>query len=209
MSAAPKIEYHRGDLPAGLSFPDGIAIDTETMGLRVHRDRLCVVQLSGGDNVAHVVHMNRDMDAPVLKALLADTSVPKIMHYARFDIASLYHWLGVLCTPVYCTKVASKLCRTNTESHGLKSLCKDLLGVEISKQQQMSDWGSETLSQDQLTYAASDVLYLHALRDRLDGLLAREGRLDLARECFAFLPARARLDLLDFGGDLTPDLFSH
>jgi ribonuclease D len=209
MTAAPKIEYHRGDLPPGLSFPDGIAIDTETMGLRVHRDRLCVAQLSGGDGVAHVVHLNRDLEAPNLKALLADNTIPKIMHYGRFDIASLYHWLGVLCEPVYCTKIASKLCRTSTDSHGLKSLCKDLLGVDISKQQQTSDWGADTLSPEQLAYAASDVLHLHALRDRLDGLLEREGRLELARECFRFLPTRARLDLLDFGGDLTPDLFSH
>ncbi|MCF8479416.1 MAG: ribonuclease D [Rhodospirillum sp.] len=209
MTAAPKIHYHRGDLPPGLSFPDGIAIDTETMGLRVHRDRLCVAQLSGGDGVAHVVHLNRDLDAPILKALLADGSVPKIMHYGRFDIASIYHWLGVLCEPVYCTKVASKLCRTSTDSHGLKSLCKDLLGVDLSKQQQTSDWGAETLSSEQLAYAASDVLHLHALRDRLNALLEREGRLELARECFRFLPTRARLDLLDFGGDLTPDLFSH
>ncbi|WP_413204372.1 ribonuclease D [Rhodospirillum sp. A1_3_36] len=209
MTAAPKIEYHRGDLPPGLSFPDGIAIDTETMGLRVHRDRLCVAQLSGGDGVAHVVHLNRDLNAPNLKALLADNTIPKIMHYGRFDIASLYHWLGVLCEPVYCTKIASKLCRTSTDSHGLKSLCKDLLGVDISKQQQTSDWGAETLSPEQLTYAASDVLHLHALRDRLNGLLEREGRLELAQECFRFLPTRARLDLLDFGGDLAPDLFSH
>lgn len=195
-----------GDLPQGLSFPNGIAVDTETMGLRIHRDRLCVVQISGGDNVAHVVQLSQEMDAPVLTALLADTSVLKIMHYARFDIAALHHWLGVLCEPIYCTKVASKLCRTNTESHGLKSLCKDLLGIDLSKQQQTSDWGSEDLSAEQIQYAASDVLYLHALKDRLDHLLAREGRTALARGCFSFLPTRA---LLDLAGWDDPDVFSH
>lgn len=206
MTSPPIIHRHQGDLPPGLAFPDGIAVDTETMGLKIHRDRLCVVQISGGDNVAHVVQLSQEMDAPVLTALLADTTVPKIMHYARFDIATLHHWLGVLCEPIYCTKVASKLCRTNTESHGLKSLCRDLLGVDLSKQQQTSDWGAEDLSAEQLQYAANDVLYLHALRDRLDHLLAREGRTALAEGCFRFLPTRA---LLDLAGWDEPDIFSH
>ncbi|ABC20820.1 ribonuclease D [Rhodospirillum rubrum] len=206
MTIAPTIHYHRGDLPSGLTFPQGIAVDTETMGLNPHRDRLCVVQLSGGDNIAHVVHLNRDLQAPVLASLLGDPSVLKIMHFGRFDIASIHHGLGVLCEPVYCTKIASKLCRTNTDSHGLKALCKDLLGVDLSKHQQTSDWGAESLSPEQLTYAASDVLYLHALKARLDGLLAREGRTTLAEGCFRFLPTRA---LLDLAGWEEPDIFSH
>ncbi len=206
MADTPKIHYHIGDLPKGLSFPDGIAVDTETLGLKTHRDRLCVVQLSGGDGVAHVVQMRRDYDAPVLRGLLGDPAVLKIMHFGRFDIAALYHWLGVLATPVYCTKIASRISRTNTDSHGLKGLCKDLLNVDLSKQQQTSDWGTETLTQEQLDYAASDVLYLHRLKGILDGLLDREGRTDLARACFEFLPHRALLDLA--GWDDT-DIFAH
>ncbi|CCG09811.1 ribonuclease D [Pararhodospirillum photometricum] len=206
MSAAPSIFLHRGDLPDGLSFPQGVAVDTETMGLRVTRDRLCVVQLSGGDNTAHVVQILPGVDAPVLRSLMADPDVLKIMHFGRFDIATLQYWLGVLCAPVYCTKIASKLCRTSTDSHGLKSLCKDLLGIDLSKQQQTSDWGAAELSADQLAYAASDVLYLHALKAKLDALLAREHRTDLAWSCFQFLPTRA---LLDLSGWDEPDLFSH
>ncbi|GEO81548.1 ribonuclease D [Pararhodospirillum oryzae] len=206
MSPAPTIHLHKGDLPEGLSFPNGIAVDTETMGLRVSRDRLCVVQVSGGDNTAHVVQILPGEDAPVLRSILGSHGVQKIMHYGRFDIATLQYWLGVLCEPVYCTKIASKLCRTSAESHSLKTLCKELLGIELSKQQQTSDWGAPELSAEQISYAASDVLYLHALKERLDALLVREGRTALAAGCFRFLPTRS---LLDLSGWDDPDLFAH
>ena len=180
---------HRGDLPPGLTFGDAVAIDTETMGLNPHRDRLCLVQLSRGDGDCHLVQLppGEPIDAPYLAKLLTDETVLKIFHFARFDIAVLEHALGVRCGPVYCTKIASRLSRTFTDRHGLKDLCRDLLGVEISKQQQSSDWGADTLSQSQLAYAANDVLHLHALKERLDGMLAREGRVELAQACFAFL----------------------
>jgi len=202
------IHYHRGDLPEGLTFGDAIAVDSETMGLSLVRDRLCVVQLSAGDGDAHVVQVGGDLgyDAPNLKALLADPAVTKIFHYARFDVAMIRKYLGVVCTPVYCTKIASKLTRTNTDRHGLKNLCSELLGVDLSKEQQTSDWGADRLSDQQLQYAANDVLHLHALKARLDELLAREGRADIARACFEFLPTRAGLDLLDWGD---VDIFSH
>ena len=190
------ITLHQGDLPTGLAFKDGVAIDTETLGLRLHRDRLCLVQLSCGDGTAHLVQIGRDgSPAPRLKALLGDPSTLKIFHFARFDLAVLAHSLGVLPQPVYCTKIASKLTRTYTDRHGLKDLVKDMLGLEISKQQQSSDWGAETLSQEQLAYAAQDVLHLHELKRRFDELLAREGRTELAQACFRFLPTRARLDM--------------
>lgn len=187
---------HRGDLPAGLDLGPIVAIDSETMGLQPHRDRLCVVQLSGGDGNAHLVQLGKgEYAAPRLKALLASPSVLKLFHFARFDVAAFRQWLGVSTAPVYCTKIASRLTRTYTDRHGLKDLVKDILGVELSKQQQSSDWGADTLSEAQIDYAAADVLYLHALREKLDVMLAREGRVHLAEACFDFLPARAELDL--------------
>jgi ribonuclease D len=201
------LHLHQNDLPDGLDFGAAVAIDTETMGLNVKRDRLCLAQLSAGDGVCHLVQFSdRPYQAPNLVKLLADQSVTKLFHYARFDLATLGHALGVTCQPVYCTKVASKLVRTFTDRHGLKDLCRDLLGVELSKQQQTSDWGAAELTQEQLRYAASDVLYLHRLRDRLDEMLAREGRQELAEACFAFLPTRAALDRL---GWEDTDVFAH
>jgi ribonuclease D len=201
------IELHQGDLPAGIDFGAAVAVDTETMGLRPDRDRLCLIQLSAGDGTAHLVQFGKDAyDAPRLRALLADPGTTKLFHFARFDVAVLKHYLDVECTPLYCTKIASKLCRTFTDRHGLKDLCRDLIGVELSKQQQSSDWGAAELSREQIGYAASDVLHLHALKERLDIMLAREGRTDLAQACFEFLPARADLDL---AGWPDVDIFSH
>ena len=201
------IHLHRGDLPADLDLGASVAIDTETMGLDPHRDRLCLVQLSAGDGVSHLVQFAAgSFDAPRLKALLADPGVLKIFHFARFDVAVLQHYLGVLPRPIYCTKIASRLVRTFTDRHGLKDLCRDLLGIELSKQQQSSDWGAPDLTDEQLRYAASDVLHLHALKARLDGMLAREGRQGLAQACFEFLPTRA---LLDLGGWGVEDIFAH
>jgi ribonuclease D len=206
------IHLHRHDLPDGLSLGPVVAVDTETMGLDPRRDRLCLVQLSAGDGSAHLVQIippalgGRGGDCPNLKALLADPATLKLFHFARFDVAMLYRALGVAAAPLRCTKIAAKLTRTFTDRHGLRDLCRDLLGVEISKQQQSSDWGAVELSAEQLAYAASDVLHLHALWARLEALLVREGRLDLALACFAFLPARAMLDLL--GWD-EPDIFAH
>ena len=206
------ITLHRGDLPADLRFGDSVAIDSETMGLNPHRDRLCLVQLSSGDGSAHLVQLipeslgGQGYAAPNLKKLLADPAVTKLFHFARFDVAALYRYLGVTVAPVLCTKIAAKLVRTFTDRHGLKDLCKELLGVDLSKQQQTSDWGAPDLSPDQLAYAASDVLHLHALWAKLEGLLKREGRLDLAEACFRFLPARGKLDLLGYED---PDILSH
>jgi len=198
---------HEGDLPDGLDLGPSVAVDSETMGLRFRRDPLCVVQLSAGDGHAHVVRLRRpDYDAPNLKRLLADPAVEKIFHFGRFDIAMFALHLGVLTTPVYCTKIASKLARTYTDRHGLKDVSRELLGLEISKAQQSSDWGAPTLSPEQLAYAASDVLHLHALKARLDDILEREGRAELARACFQFLPTRAQLDLA--GWDEI-DVFAH
>ena len=205
--AKSSIVLHKNDLPAGLSFGRSVAVDTETLGLNVNRDRLCLVQLSAGDETAHLVQFDgKDYSAPRLKALLTDPSVLKIFHFGRFDIAVLEKNLGVTASPVYCTKIASKLVRTYTDRHGLKDLASELLGVEISKQQQSSDWGAERLTEQQLNYAASDVLHLHAIRSRLDELLRREGRHELAAHCFRFLPTRAALDLAGFE-DI--DVFSH
>jgi ribonuclease D len=190
-----QVELYKGDLPKGRLTGRIVAIDTETMGLDPHRDRLCLVQLSEGDGSAVLVQFAGDYAAPELKRLLADDSVLKLFHFGRFDMAVLKHFLGVMPRPVYCTKVASKLARTFTDRHGLKDLCRELLGIELSKQQQSSDWGAAELTPDQLAYAASDVLYLHALRERLDAMLSREGREGLARACFEFLPTRAELDL--------------
>ena len=201
------VTYHRGDLPAGLSFGNSVAIDSETMGLNPWRDRLCVVQLSAGDGAAHVVQLPQgEYDAPNLKALLTDPAVTKIFHFGRFDIAVMKQYLGVVTAPVYCTKIASKLVRTFTDRHGLKDLCKELLNIELSKQQQSSDWGADTLNEEQLKYAASDVLYLHQMKEKLDVMLAREGRTELAQACFEFLPARA---LLDLAGWPEIDIFAH
>jgi ribonuclease D len=206
------IHLHTGDLPDGLDLGPVVAVDTETMGLNPHRDRLCLVQLSSGDGSAHLVHIvpealgGRGCDCPNLKRLLADTSVVKLMHFARFDVGVLQHRLGITVSPVKCTKIAAKLVRTFTDRHGLRDLCRELLGVEISKQQQTSDWGAAELSSEQLSYAASDVLYLHALWARLEALLVREGRLELAQACFTFLPARTRLDLIGYED---PDIFAH
>ena len=200
-------KLYRGDLPADLSLGPVVAIDTETMGLNPHRDRLCLVQLSAGDGNAHLVQIPKGpVKAPRVAALLADPKVLKLFHFGRFDIAVLEHALGVRCEPVYCTKIAAKLTRTFTDRHGLRDLCKDLLGVEVSKQQQSSDWGAATLSPDQLRYAAADVLHLHALRAKLDALLEREGRTELAQAAFRFLPSRARLDL---AGWPEVDIFEH
>jgi ribonuclease D len=189
------VELHSSDLPPGQSFGPAVAIDTETLGLDPYRDRLCLVQLSRGDGNAELVQFGKGTDAPELKRLLADESVLKIFHFARFDMAVLKHRLGVMPKPIYCTKVASKIARTYTDRHGLKDLARELLGIELSKQQQSSDWGAPELSQDQLSYAASDVLHLHALREKLDAMLVREGREGLARACFEFLPTRVELDL--------------
>jgi ribonuclease D len=196
LSQSPTVELYQGDLPQGrFGGSASIAIDTETLGLNPHRDRLCLVQLSSGDGTAALVQISAGYDAPELKRLLTDESILKIFHFGRFDIAVLKHFLGVMAGPVYCTKIASKLARTYTDKHGLKDLCRELLGIELSKQQQSSDWGAVELTQEQLNYAASDVLYLHALRDNLDAMLKREGREHLARACFEFLPTRAELDL--------------
>ncbi len=201
------IHFHKDDLPAGLDFGDRVAVDTETMGLVPGRDRLCLVQLSAGDGDAHLVQIRPNgAEATHLKALMADTGVQKLFHFARFDIAALKNGLGVDTTPVFCTKIASRLCRTFTDRHSLRHLCDELLGIQISKQQQSSDWGAEELTEAQMAYAASDVLYLHQLVDALTPVLAREGRLEMARECFRFLPTRSALDL---AGWPDTDIFAH
>jgi len=198
---------HKGDLPDDAIFDGDVAVDTETMGLNPHRDRLCLVQLSSGDGSAHMVQIAPGQtEAPNLKRLLEDPARTKIFHFARFDVAVLSHNLGIDVAPLYCTKIASRLVRTYTDRHGLKDICRELLGVEMSKQQQSSDWGAEELSGAQLNYAASDVLYLHRLRDALDAMLDRTGRRALAEACFGFLPTRAALDL---AGWSEQDIFSH
>jgi ribonuclease D len=201
------IRLHRGDLPDLARYTTSVAIDTETMGLNPHRDRLCVVQLSGGDGSADVVQIPQGQaDAPNLKKLLGDASITKIFHFARFDLAALYNAFGVMPQPVYCTKIASRLSRTYTDRHGLKDLVREVLNIDLSKQQQSSDWGSQSLSDAQLAYAASDVLHLHGVRERLDAMLAREGRTALAQSCFQFLPTRVKLDLAGWEND---DIFAH
>ncbi|MCR9148292.1 MAG: ribonuclease D [Rhodobacteraceae bacterium] len=198
---------YRNDLPEDLDLGPVVAIDCETMGLNPHRDRLCVVQLSGGDGNAHLVQITKGQtSAPNLERLLTDPAVLKLFHFGRFDIAAMYNAFGALAAPVYCTKIASKLIRTYTDRHGLRYLLQELIGVDISKQQQSSDWGASELTEAQLEYAASDVLYLHRLREELDTRLAREGRTDLAQSCFEFLPTRARLDL---AGWPETDIFAH
>lgn len=206
------IHLHKGDLPDGVSWPSEIAVDSETMGLIHRRDRLCVVQLSAGDGNAHLVQLEpaegeaKLARAPVLRALLSDPKTLKIFHFARFDIAALKAHLGVACAPVFCTKIASKLARTYTDRHGLKDVARELLGVELSKQQQSSDWGAAELTEAQLDYAAADVLYLHGIKERLSDMLEREGRTELAAACFEFLPTRAHLDL---AGWSEVDIFDH
>lgn len=201
------IKLYKGDLPPGLDFGTSVAVDTETLGLVPRRDKLCLVQLSAGDGNAHLVHLDRSSyDAPNLKALFADPAITKIFHYARFDVAVIRHYLGVDTAPLYCTKIASKLTRTYTDRHGLKDLVKELLGIELNKQQQSSDWGAHMLSDPQKQYAAQDVLYLHELKSRLDQMLAREGREAVARACFDFIPTRAALDL---SGWTEEDVFAH
>ena len=201
------IYLHKNDLPSGLSFGDRLAIDTETLGLNIHRDPLCLVQLSAGNGDAHLVQLDRtSYDAPNLKKVLSDPKSLKLFHFARFDIATLKKYLGVDISPVYCTRTASKLVRTFTDRHGLRDVCRDLLSVELNKQQQTSYWGAEELTEDQQQYAANDVLYLHALQDKFDELLKREGRYDLALKVFACLPARAELDI---EGWAETDIFAH
>ncbi len=201
------IKLHKGDLPADVDFGKSVAIDTETLGLNPHRDKLCLIQLSAGDGNAHLVQLDRNnYDAPNLKALMANKDVVKIFHYARFDVAVLKAYLDVDVAPVYCTKIASKLVRTYTDRHGLKDLVREMLGVDVSKQQQSSDWGSAILSDAQKQYAAGDVLYLHELKIRLDQMLKREGRMDIANACFEFLPTRCALDLAGWG---ETDIFAH
>ena len=206
------VHLHRNDLPDGLDLGPVVAVDTETMGLNPHRDRLCLVQMSAGDGVAHLVQLvpvalgGRGYDAPNLAAVMASPAVLKLMHFARFDVAVLQQALGVTVAPVKCTKIAAKLVRTFTNRHGLKDLVRELVGAEISKAQQTSDWGAAELTAEQMAYAASDVLHLHALWARLEALLVREGRLELAEDCFAFLPTRCRLDLLGYED---PDIFTH
>ncbi|MCF8469220.1 MAG: ribonuclease H-like domain-containing protein [Parvibaculum sp.] len=201
------VTLHKGDLPEGLSFGTSVAVDTETMGLNPARDPLCLVQLSAGDGNAHLVQLDRaTYNAPRLRALMADPAILKIFHFARFDVAMMQRYLGVVTAPVYCTKIASKLVRTYTDRHGLKDLARELVNVDMSKQQQSSDWGAANLTEAQLAYAASDVLHLHDMKKVLDGMLAREGRTELAKACFAFLPVRAALDLAGWPED---DIFAH
>ena len=202
-----KIKLHQGDLPDGLDLGPLVAIDTETLGLNPFRDRLCLAQLSSGDGVCHAVQFAaNEFAAPNLKKLLADPKVTKLFHFARFDVAMFRRYLNVDCAPIYCTKIASKLVRTYTDRHGLKDLVRELLGIELSKEQQSSDWGAKTLSEKQLAYAAADVAHLHALKAQLDAMLAREDRTELAKACFDFLPARANLDL---AGWEETDIFAH
>ncbi len=201
------IKLYKGDLPAGLDFGASVAVDSETLGLIPRRDKLCVVQLSSGDGNAHLVQLDRaNYDAPNLKALMANPAVTKIFHYARFDVAVIKQYLGIDTYPLYCTKIASKLTRTYTDRHGLKDLIKELLGIELNKQQQSSDWGAHVLSDAQKQYAAQDVLYLHELKSRLDQMLAREDRAGIARACFDFVPVRAALDLAGWAEE---DVFAH
>ncbi len=201
------IQLHKGDLPDNIDFGNAVAVDTEAMGLDNRRDRLCLIQLSAGDGTAHLVQFKAgEYDAPNLKKLLADPKIDKLFHYARFDYAIIKHYLGVSCTPLYCTKIASSLCRTYTDRHGLREICRELLSVDLNKQQQSSDWGADELSEDQLLYAANDVFYLHGLREKLNVMLEREGRMALAQSCMDFIPTRADLDLV---GWIEKDIFAH
>ena len=200
------ITLHKGDLPADMDFGPVVAIDCEAMGLNLHRDHLTLVQLSSGDGTAHLVQLGRDYDCPNLKTLLTDPKVVKIFHYGRYDIAMMLRWMGITCAPVWCTKIASKLARTYTDRHGLKDVAREVAGAELSKAQQSSDWGTAELSDAQMQYAASDVLYLHQIKAGLEAMLIREGRLEIAQACFDFLPMRARLDLAGWDEQ---DIFAH
>ncbi|MEQ3649784.1 ribonuclease H-like domain-containing protein [Hyphomonas sp.] len=200
------ITLHKGDLPAGIDFGPVVAVDTEAMGLNLLRDNLTLVQLSSGDGTAHLVQLDRNYDCPNLKKILTDPKVLKLFHFARFDVAMMKRWMGIDCAPIWCTKIASKLARTYTDRHGLKDVAREIAGADMSKAQQSSDWGSSELSDAQLQYAASDVLYLHKIKDGLEAMLKREGRLELAEACFAFLPIRATLDLSGWG---ETDIFAH
>jgi ribonuclease D len=201
------IFFHKNDLPANINFKNSVAIDTETMGLNIHRDRLCLLQISAGDGNAHLIQFEQNKyDAPNLKKILSDDSIEKIFHFARFDLASIKYYLNISIKNIYCTKIASRLIRTYTDSHGLKSICEELLGVEISKKQQSSDWGSADISEKQVEYAASDVLYLHALKEKLNKMLIRENRFEIFQSCVNFLPTRVELDLQNFS---TIDIFTH
>ncbi len=201
------ITVHKGDLPNDFKASQSVAIDTETLGLNPKRDRLCLVQLSNGDGTAHIVQFKRgEYNAPNLTKLLTDPDVVKIFHFARFDVAVMKEYLNIDCTPVYCTKIASRLCRTYTDRHGLKDICRELLSVNLDKQQQSSNWGAEILSQDQKAYAANDVLYLHKLKEKLDAMLVENGRMDIAQECFSFLKTRGTLDLMGWSDF---DIFQH
>jgi ribonuclease D len=203
----PTITLHQGDLPADVKFSGSVAVDSETLGLNLSRDKLCLVQLSAGDGTCHMVQLDRSTyDAPNLKSVLTDPKLIKIFHYARFDVAAFQQYLNISCAPIYCTKIASKLIRTYTDRHGLKDLCRELLGFDLSKEQQSSDWGAEELSEEQKHYAASDVLYLHAIREKLNMMLARESRTDIAQSCFEFVSTRVDLDLAGWGDD---DIFAH
>ena len=207
-SKAKSIEVHQGDLPSGINFGSSVAVDTETLGLKPHRDRLCLVQVSVGDGICHLVQFAEAdyKNSKNLKKLLVNKSVIKIFHYARFDVATLKKHLGVICKPVYCTKIASRLARTYTSNHGLKDIVRELVGVELNKEQQSSDWAVTALSSEQIEYAAADVLYLHKIKEKLDKMLAREKREELAQSCFEFIPTRIDLDLAGWGEE---DIFSH
>ena len=201
------ITLHQGDIPKDIDFGNSVAVDTEAMGLNNHRDRLCLVQLSAGDDNAHLVQFKKgEYDAPNLKKLLSDTKVTKLFHFARFDVSIIKQYLEVDCTPIYCTKIASTLSRTYTDRHSLKELCRELLGIDLSKQQQSSDWGNDTLTEDQQKYAANDVLHLHKIRAQLDEMLKREGRMEMAQSCFDFMQTRAALAL---AGWPDTDIFAH
>lgn len=201
-----QITLHKGDLPKGLSFGPVVAVDTEAMGLNPNRDYLTLVQLSSGDGTAHLVQLTRDFDCPNLKALMTDPKVEKLFHFARFDIAMMRKWMGITVSPIWCTKIASRLARTYTDRHGLKDVAREIAGIDMSKAQQSSDWGASSLTDAQIQYAASDVLYLHQIKAGLEAMLAREGRTGLARACFDFLPVRAELDLAGWGEG---DIFAH
>ncbi len=201
-----RIFFYKGDIPKDVSFPKIIAVDTETMGLNLHRDRLCLVQIGDGKGNAYLVQIIRGTEPVNLKRILSNPKILKIFQYARFDLAKIKNDLGIICAPVYCTKIAHKLSRPSAQSHGLKAICRELLDVELEKEQQQSDWGVEEFSDEQMRYAANDVLYLHQLKEKLDALLKREGRFELANACFEFLPVRAELDLLGFDN---PDIFEH
>ena len=200
------IFFYKGDLPKDVEFSNIVAVDTETMGLNLYRDRLCLVQIGDGNGNAFLVQIVSGVEPKNLKKLMTNPKVLKVFQYARFDLAKMLHDLGIVCSPVYCTKIAHKLVRPSAQSHGLKAICRELLGVELAKEQQLSDWGVEQLSEEQMQYAANDVLYLHELKEKLDALLIREGRTELAQACFDFLPVRAALDLQGFND---PDIFEH